>query len=276
MERLLNDDWGGSERRLSEEQELKLAGYLENHLCHTTSEVSEYVLEQFGVEYSTRGMQQVLSRLGFVYKKTKAVPGKADAKKQKDFVKQYEKLKSEKNPEDPIYFVDGTHPLHNSQPSYGWILRGKEKQIPSNTGRKRVNLNGALNAETLKVVVRQDPSINAQSTISLFKQLEKLHPKAEKIYVILDNAGYYRSILVREYVENSKIELKFLPPYAPNLNLIERLWKFFKKKVLANQYYESFLDFREVCRTFFKKISRFKAELQSLLRDNFQIIHPTF
>jgi transposase len=261
---------------LSEEQEVQLVEYLDNHLCHTTSEISEYVLEEFGVEYSMRGMQHVLSRLGFVYKKTKAVPGKADAKKQKNFVKQYEKLKSEKNEEDPIYFVDGAHPLHNSQPSYGWILRGKEKQIPSNTGRKRVNLNGALNAETHKVVVRQDSSINAQSTISLFKQLEKLHPKAEKIYVILDNAGYYRSVLVREYVENSKIELLFLPPYAPNLNLIERLWKFFKKKVLANRYYESFLEFREACETFFKKISCFKSELKSLLTDNFQIIHPTF
>ena len=105
-------------------------------------------------------------------------------------MKQYEKLTSEKHPEDSIYCVVGTHPLHNSQPSCGWILRGNEKQIPSNTGRKRGNLNGALTAETHKVVVRQDSSINARSTISLFKQLERLHPKAEKIYVILDNARY--------------------------------------------------------------------------------------
>ena len=276
MERLLNDDWGGSESRLSEEQEVELIEYLDDHLCHTTSEVSEYVLERFGVEYSLRGMQHVLSRLGFVYKKTKHVPGKADERKQKEFVKQYEKLKAEKDKDDPIYFVDGAHPLHNSQPAHAWILRGKEKQIPSNTGRKRVNLNGAVNLENHKVVVREDVSINAQSTISLFKQLERLHRKAKKIYVICDNARYYRSQLVQEYLLSSRIEILFLPPYSPNLNPIERLWKFFKKKVLANRYYESFLEFQEVCSMFFKNISHYKSELQSLLTDNFQIIRPTF
>ncbi|MDC0358893.1 IS630 family transposase, partial [Oligoflexia bacterium] len=275
MDRLLDDDWGGSERRLSEEEERELVAHLDEHLCSTTSEVSEYIIERFGVEYSVRGVRHVLSRLGFVYKKTKAVPGKADAKKQQAFVKRYRQLKAKKDAQDPIYFVDGTHPVHNSQPANGWILRGKAKQIQSNTGRKRVNLNGALNVETLRVIVREDPSVNAQSTVSLLKQLEKLHPKAKKIYVILDNARYYRSVLVRKHVQNSKIKLLFLPPYAPNLNLIERLWKFFKKKVLANRYYESFLEFQEACRHFFKTLPRLTDELKTLLVDNFQIIHPT-
>ena len=136
VDRLLNDNWGGGECRLREEQEHQLIEYLEAHLLQTTTESSEYVFEQFGVEYNVRGMQHALSRLGLVYKKAKAVPRKADAKKQREFVKQYKKLKSEKNKKDPIYFIDGTHPLHNSQPSYGWRLRGKEKQIPSNTVQK--------------------------------------------------------------------------------------------------------------------------------------------
>ena len=172
--------------------------------------------------------------------------------------------------------MDGTHPLHNSEPAYGWILKGKEKEIPANTGRKRVNLNGALNAETQQVVVIEDSTIDAESTVELLKQLEALHPKAEKIYVILDNARYNRSVLVREHAQSSKIELLFLPPYAPNLNLIERLWKFFKKKVLANRYYESFLDFQKACRTFFKNIDQFQPGLSTLLRDKFQILDPIF
>jgi len=64
--------------------------------------------------------------------------------------------------------------------------------------------------------------------------------------------------------------------YAPNLNLRERLWKFFKKKVLANRYYESFLDFQESVRTFFNGIQKFKPELRTLLHDKFQIIDPVF
>ena len=72
--------------------------------------------------------------------------------------------------------------------------------------------------------------------------------------------------------ENSKIILLFLPPYAPNLNLIERLWKFFKKKILANRYYETFPEFRKESLSFFRKLSKFTRELDSLLTDNFQII----
>ena len=162
------------------------------------------------------------------------------------------------------------------QPSYGWILKGKERHIPANTGRKRLNLNGALNAETHQMVFREDSSVNAQSTIALLKQLIKIHPKAERIYVVLDNARYYRSRLVKEFVANSKIKLLFLPAYAPNLNLIERVWKFLKKKLLANRYYEHFADFRKTCCDFLNNMGQFKRELKSLLNERFQIIEPVF
>ncbi|MDI6751793.1 MAG: hypothetical protein QME07_02900 [bacterium] len=56
----------------------------------------------------------------------------------------YQKVKEEKGPNDKIYFMDATHPCHNSMPSYGWIPKGKTKELPSNTGRKRININGAI------------------------------------------------------------------------------------------------------------------------------------
>ncbi len=71
-------------------------------------------------------------------------------------------------------------------------------------------------------MTRFDDSINAQSTLGLLAELERRHSEAEAIYVICDNAGYYRSTLVSDYLKDSKIELVFLPPYSPNLNLIER------------------------------------------------------
>jgi len=77
---------------------------------------------------------------------------------------------------------------------------------------------------------RYDDTINAQSTVALLQQIEQQHPAAAHIYVICDNARYYRSRIVTEYLLDSKIELIFLPPHAPNLNLIERYWRFFKKK----------------------------------------------
>lgn len=80
-------------------------------------------------------MSQLLRRIGFVYKKTKLVPGKADAEKQRAFVVQYQEFKASKVPEDPIYFMDATHPHHNPIVGYGWIKRGQDHEIRSNTGR---------------------------------------------------------------------------------------------------------------------------------------------
>lgn len=171
-----------------------------------------------------------------------------------------------------MYFLDGTHPQHNTRPAYGWIKQGEAKEIKTNTGRKRVNINGALNIEDLSVVTRFDDSINAQSTLGLLAELERRHSEAKTIYVICDNAGYYRSTVVSDYLKDSKIELVFLPPYSPNLNLIERYWKFFKKKVLYNRYYEKFNGFKDACERFFRQPRRYLKELRSLLAENFGII----
>ncbi|WP_371128822.1 transposase [Nitrosomonas sp. Nm132] len=78
-----------------------------------------------------------------------------------------------------------------------------------------------------------------------------------------------------DYLNDSKIKLVFLPLYAPNLNLIERYWKFFKKKILYGCYYETFSLFKSTCEAFFTSSDHYKAELRTLLADNFQIIGST-
>ena len=210
--------------------------------------------------------------MGYVYKKPKLVPGKANAEKQGEFIKRYHELKATKASEDTIYFMDAVHPHHNPIAGYGWIKRGQDREIRSNTGRRRLNINGVIDCVKQHAIVRYDDTINAQSTIALFQQIEAQHPDAGKIHIICDNARYYRSRLVTEYLENSKIQLEFLPPYAPNLNLIERYWKFFKKKVLYGRYYETFDSFKTACDQFFASTNRYRDALRSLLTDNFQII----
>ncbi len=110
--------------------------------------------------------------------------------------------------------------------------------------------------------------------MSLFQKLEEQYPHAKRIIAICDNASYYRSKLVTEYLKNSRIEIKFLPPYSPNLNLIERLWRFMNTKIRNNQYYEKFVEFKTATLSFFENISTFKEELKSLLSKKFPIINP--
>ena len=90
--------------------------------------------------------------------------------------------------------------------------------------------------------------------------------------MLVDNAGYYRAKEVKTYLKKSKIELVFLPPYAPHLSLIERVWRYFKKKVLYNKYYPTFKDFTEKVKNFLVK-SHCKA-FKNLLTEKFHFVDP--
>ena len=270
---LLNDSYTGCVTKLSKEQEDLLRENIKQNTYGASKEVVDYVKETFNVEYTAKGMVDTLKRLGFVYKKTTKIPGKPDREKQEEFIEKYKQLKAEKLAEDKILFMDGVHPQHNSKPAYCWIEKGKKKELKSNTGRKRININGALDAEGYDIVIREDESINAQSTIKLFEEIESRYDKAQKIYIIADNARYYRAKLVKQYLESSRIRIEFLPSYSPNLNLIERLWKFFYKKTLYNKYYETYEEFKDKCLGFFEDIGKYKDELRTLLTDNFQLFN---
>ena len=269
---LLKDSHKGYGGKLSMSEIVQLDDHLNENTYVRTQDIVSHVSKHFKVKYSISGMRDFLHRIGYAYKKPKLVPGKADAKSQEEFVEYYKELKRTKGVNDPIYHMDGVHPQHNSVAAYGWIKKGEVKKLKSNTGRKRLNINGAINIEEMNPVVGYSKTINAQSTISLLKKIESKHPDAETIYTICDNARYYRSKMVQEYLVKSKIKIIFLPPYSPNLNLIERLWKYFRKIVLYNKYYETFDEFKKACKSFFRNSKRYKEDISSLLTENFQII----
>jgi len=268
---LKQDHHPGAEPKLDEHQMRELDVALQEQILPDAKAVIAYIKKQYGVRYSVSGVIDLLHRLGFSYKKPTHVPGKQDPAQQQAYIEEYERIKAEKGENDPIYFADATHPQHNSIPAYGWMKKGQEKELKANCGRQRLNINGALDIETLEPVTGFYDTINADSTIDLFGKIEAKHPAAETIYIIADNARYYRSRLLAEALEGTKIKLIFLPPYSPNLNLIERFWKFFKKKVVNNRYYETFAEFTEACKSFFRKRKKYLPELQSLLTENFHI-----
>lgn len=271
IDALLDERYAGGVSLLPLAQQDGLKKRLREALYHRAQDICAYVKKEYGVSYTDEGMTRLLHRLGFSYKKTKQVPGKANPAAQRSFLDEYEKIKQSMDGTDELYFIDASHPQHNSMPAYAWIPTGEEREVKTNTGRQRVNLNGALNAKTKEAVVLDAPTVNADAMIALFKALEEKHPHARNIHVILDNARYNHARLLRDFVRTSRIRLHYLPPYAPNLNLIERLWKFFHKKTLYNAYYPTFLEFKIASLGFFKTMGRYQAELDSLLVENFHI-----
>ena len=208
----------------------------------------------------------------FSYKKPHAVPEKADKDKQQDFIKKYNNLKEKSNGKEPIYFADSVHPQHQTRLAYGWILVGERKEIPTTGRQYRVNLIGGISLDGHKIIHRQAERINAESIKLFLHQLRKNHACGARIHVIWDNAGYHTSNEVKKYAKELNLKLHYLPPYSPNLNPIERLWKLMHEHVTYNQYYEKFAEFTDAVLNFFKTIGRKKSILRSRITDNFQTI----
>jgi len=272
----LNPESGGSEEKLSQKQAEQLETHLREHTYLYVKDIIAYVQATFGIVYTVPGMRTWLQRHEFSYKKPAVVPGKANREQQQEWLAAYEKLRQGLPADEAICFIDGVHPTHNVQPAYGWIKKGVRKEIPGNTGRSRLNLLRALDVVSHNVVIQEDQTLNAESTIRFFQKIEEAYPSKRKVHVFCDNAPYYRNKTVKQYLATSKINLYFLPPYSPNLNPIERLWKWMKERVIYNTYYGHFEDFKEAVLGFFEVLPTLEAEsvlgqsLRSRVRDKFR------
>ncbi len=269
---------GGSQGKFSEEQSLKLEAHLHENTYLYVKDIVAYVKVVFGITYTVHGMRNWLQRHGFSYKKPAIVPGKANEQQQKEWITEYERLRAGLPTNETICFIDGVHPTHNVQPTYGWIKKGVRKEISANSGRSRLNLSGAVDVLSYKVVIQSDQTLNTESTISFFRKVEEAYPEKDKIHVFCDNARYYKNKHVQEYLKTSKIKLHFLPPYSPNLNPIERLWKWMKERVIYNTYYPEFEDFKSAVLGFFTLLSFLCPEsslgqcFRKRVRDKFRAI----
>lgn len=125
LDGLLEVHYTGGQTTLTLAQELELREYLQTNTKRTAKEVVDYVFRTYEVKFSVIGITKLLHRLEFTYKKPKIIPGKADRVRQQQFLSVYEGIKTNLGSRDQVYFVDSTHPEHNTKPSYGWILRGK-------------------------------------------------------------------------------------------------------------------------------------------------------
>lgn len=212
------------------------------------------------------------------YKKSRLIPGKIPSVEvQEDFANflydMYAVAKEDK--EQVLLFLDPMHQIHNNENDYSWQFKGKQytKQIKANTGRRRINIVGAINPVSLAPTIIITEENCCEELIHAFLyEIRDQYKEAKTICVVLDNARYQRAYSVNDLAREINIDLVFLPPYCPNLNLIERLWKFFKKKVIKNKYYSTFKEFEEIVVSFFEKFDTNQNELRTLLNFKFGII----
>ena len=177
-----------------------------------------------------------------------------------------------------VYFADAVHCVWGAFISSIWCI--VRIFIPTPSGRHRYNVLGCINAITHDLITVCNTSyINALSVIEL---LEKIHEKHKNdtipISVFLDNAKYQHCNIVKNKAYKLKIELMFLPSYSPNLNLIERLWKWLKKDCLNCKYYDEFEKFTEAIDNSLNKVTngQVEEELGALLSLKFQSFNNSY
>lgn len=269
----LRNETGGSEGRLDEEQTQELVAHLETNSYAHNHQIVLYVKEKYGVCFTVPGMHKWLHRHGFSYKKPKGVPHKSDPELQKEFIKQYEVLKEEVGSEQPILFMDSVHPTQATKLAYGWIKKGHDKHIGTTASRTRLNIVGAIQlGHIAEAITAQYDTINAESIMNFMDKI-RLQYGTRTVHLVIDQAGYHRSGVVMDYAVKNNIKLHYLPPYSPNLNPIERLWKVMNEQVRDNRFFKGAKDFKEAINGFFENIlPSIGDSLNDRINDNFQII----
>lgn len=273
----LGEVYRGYNGKLTKGQEGEVEKFVVEETVTDCREIVDIIRKRYHIFYTVTGVTKLLHRLGFVYKQVVLIPGKLSEEKQASWVKEYEVLKENKKDDEIILFGDGVHPTHNIHKTKAWVKRGEDKQIKTNTGRGRLNINGVLDVEALEVTAHFSETINAQETITLFDKIQKRYADKSKIVIIVDNARYYKNKDVTVYLAdlNCRIELKFLPAYSPNLNFIERLWKFMKKYIIGVKYREKFKEFEYDIHKFFDNIKKYEEKLRPFIGTELHLVKVT-
>jgi transposase len=264
----------GGNDKLSTEQCHELEAYVQAELITDAAVLVNYIKALYGIAYTVNGVTKLLHRLGFVYKQTTLIPGKLDEQAQAAFKKQYEKLRDKLPKNEVILFGDGVHPSHNVHATKAWVKKGQDKQVPTNTGRKRLNINGVLDIKAMQVVVHYAETLNAQTTMELFDKIQEAYPDKRKIHLIVDNARYYKNKELQAYLRKRKCRIKihWLPPYSPNLNFIERLWHFMKKYIIGTRRRQTFKEFEQDIQAFFEHLGDYADRLRRFIGTEMHLI----
>ncbi len=206
------------------------------------------------------------------YRKVGTIPAKGDPREQAEFLraKLQPRLNQAGRGQRTVLFVDAAHFVYGPFLGYLWCL--VRLFLPGPSGRKRYNVLAALDAISHRVIrVTNGQYINAESVCQLLRQIAAAG-LSRPITLVLDNARYQRCALVQGLARSLRIELLFLPGYSPNLNLIERLWKFVKKDCLASRWLKTYEEFTQAIDTCLSALpTRHKAQMDSLLTLNFKI-----
>jgi transposase len=245
----------------------------------SSDQIRHWIESTFAVTYSSSGIKDLLKRIGVTYHKVSGFLWKGDPDKQHAFVKRIARHKREMQRPDAQqtrrYYVDACHPIWGLDLVFCcWLLLGQRFLVGMGSGRKRLNILGAYcpdDHEYLDLRLTHD-NINGAQFVNFLRLLRSMHPETERFILYVDGARYYGSPVVKEWLKrHPEFHLSQIPAYSPNVNLIERMWKFMRVKALC-KWHKTFEDMQAAVSEVLDHVENYRVELQTLMTEKFHII----
>ncbi len=266
----------GTNKSELEAHATSLLAEFEAHPPRSAQEAADRIYELTNIRRSPQQVRVFLKAHDLKFRKCGHIPAKADPDKQQQWIdtELTPAIEAAKNQQIHLLFCDAAHFV--LQPFVCFLWSAVRVFLKGAAGRNRINVLGAVDAVTKEVATLiNDTYITADTLVAFLKQLREKYNDGKAIAIVLDNARYQHCFVVKAMAASLGIHLLFLPPYSPNLNIIERLWKFTKKQILHARYYDKPAAFHQAIREFFGSINTEsnKEKLSSLLSLRFQLFN---
>jgi transposase len=275
LDELCTLHYQGDPGRLGPAQVKRIRQEIETGVFHNADQIRTWIESTFGVTYSASGVKDLLRRIGASFHKVSGFFWKADVQEQKKFVRKHRRHKRQAGPGTRRYFVDACHPVWGVDLLYScWLLTGQRFYVGVGNGRKRLNILGAYCPDDHDYVDLRltRENITGEQFVKLLEALRAKHPEAEKFILYLDNARYDSEPRVKAWLAaHREFRLVPVPADSPNLTLIERLWKFLRKKAL-NRWLKTFEEMQAAVAGVLDRLGDYRDELSTLMTERFAIV----
>jgi transposase len=269
----------GDPGKLTQPQVEQLKAKVSTGCFRNSDHIRHWIESAFSVSYSSSGVKDLLKRIGVSYHKVTGFLWKANPDKQRAFVERVARHQREaKRPGAPRtrrYYVDACHPVWGLDLVFCcWLLVGQRFLVGMGSGRKRLNILGGYcpdDHEYLDYRLTRD-NINGEQFVNFLRLLRSLHPETERFLLYVDGARYYDSPVVKGWLKrHPEFHLSPIPAYSPNVNLIERMWKFMRAKALC-RWHKTFEDMQAAVSEVLDHLENYRGELPTLMTETFHVI----
>jgi transposase len=269
----------GDPGKLTPKQIDQLKAKVSTGCFRNSDQIRDWIQSTFAVGYSSSGVKDLLKRIGVSYHKVTAFLWKGHPDKQRAFVKRVAQHKRQaRRPDAPRtrrYYVDACHPVWGVDLVFCcWLLLGQRLLVGMGSGRKRLNILGGYcpdDHEYIDYRLTRD-NINGEQFVNFLRLLRAMHPETERFILYVDGARYYNSPVVKEWLRrHPEFHLSQIPAYSPNVNLIERMWKFMRTKALS-RWHKTFDDMQAAVSEVLDHVDNYRDGLRTLMTERFHII----